>query len=297
MADGAAGVYVDYLEVLASKWSSSSAASHINPQLLAYLQPRFHRCSTPIKIRVVLSFLYLSEEARVSNRKTLLKILAEAEVDRDEWVRKLARLVSSFVVVGSIDVRETDSETAYHLLKFLNTQREKHRLLYLSKPPLEAPHLANVLSEKAMRAEVVQLQRSLSEKEDQKPHPAEKAQPPPQLFPNHRHITPHELQAARDAATPFIAAQRAASPVCQSLNSIHPFAPRDTDNASSQTTRRTSIQADEEDLFEAFLQRSKVCVDSTNFQPKIDFLAFNTELMRPGEHAMRKTLKKMHPQK
>eukprot|EP01054_Gregarina_sp_Poly1_P006514 Gregarina_sp_Poly_1__6513@NODE_348_length_9346_cov_198_894493_g291_i0_p4_GENE_NODE_348_length_9346_cov_198_894493_g291_i0NODE_348_length_9346_cov_198_894493_g291_i0_p4_ORF_typecomplete_len239_score44_22Npun_R1517/PF18068_1/1_2e04Npun_R1517/PF18068_1/0_081PH_4/PF15404_6/0_16Cnd1/PF12717_7/0_15HA/PF03457_14/0_28_NODE_348_length_9346_cov_198_894493_g291_i028793595 len=206
-----ASAYVDYLEVLASKWSSSSAAAHITPQLLEYLQPRFHRCSTPIKIRVVLSFLYLSEESRLENRETLLKVLAEAEVDRDEWVRKLARLVSSFVVVGSIDVRETDSETAYHLLKFLNTQREKHNLIYLNKPPLEAPHLANVLSEKVMRSECM---------------------------------------------------------------------------------ADTEERAPSEDLFDGFLQRSRVCADTTNFQPKIDFLAFNAELMRAGELAMRKTYKK-----
>lgn len=197
--------YVTYLEALASRWSSASAASLIDSELLAYLQPRFHRCSTPLKVRVILSFLYLPEKVRQENREALLRVLGEAEVDRDEWVKKLSRLVSSFVAVGSIDVRETDSETAFHLLKFLHVQKEKHKLTYLSKPPLESPYLANVLLEKMM--------------------------------------------------------------VCEHL-----------------------LDFEESSL--DFLTKARVVADRSHFSPKIDFVAFNAELMVPGEVAMRKALQK-----
>lgn len=143
--------YVEYLEAFTKRWSSAYAGKLVTVDLLAYLQPRFHRCSTPIKVRVLLSFLYLSDRVRTESQESLLRLLSEAEVDKDEWVRKLGRLVGSFVLVGAVDVRETDSETAFQILKFLNDQRTKHDLVYKQKPPLEAPHLANILTEKGGR--------------------------------------------------------------------------------------------------------------------------------------------------
>lgn len=220
--------YVSYLEVLATRWSSAAATSMIDGDLLRYLQPRFHRCSTPIKVRVLLSFLYLKERVRVENRELLLSILSEAEVDRDEWVKKLSRLVSSFVAVGAIDVRETDSETAYHLLKFLNAQREKHGLVYLTKPPLEAPHLANVLNEK--------------------------------------------LMAAGGAAG----------------------SGGGGGGGESGSGAAAPPPTGQELLFADFVGSSRVVTETHHFTPKIDFLAYNAELMSRGDQALRRAYKRHH---
>jgi len=142
--------YVAYLESLTSRWSSEQSAKLLTPQVIEYLQPRFYRCSSSIKIRILLSFLQLTELIRKSHKHYLMEILLEAEIDADEWVRKLSKLVESFVAFGSIDIRETDTEAAFKVMKFLDTQRINNNLKFVPKPPLEAPYLANPLIERCM---------------------------------------------------------------------------------------------------------------------------------------------------
>ncbi|EZG73002.1 hypothetical protein GNI_049790 [Gregarina niphandrodes] len=136
-----AAKYVEYLQLLSHQWSSVRAASLLTPELIEYLQPRYHRCSSPLKVRIVSSLVYLSSEIRVQAKDSLIKLLAEAEVDKDEWVRKLGRLMSSFVTTGSIDVRDTDSETAFQILKHVNSSNVKH------KPPLDISDMVNIVHE------------------------------------------------------------------------------------------------------------------------------------------------------
>eukprot|EP01057_Protomagalhaensia_wolfi_P001315 Protomagalhaensia_wolfi_Nauph_80__1314@NODE_1786_length_1339_cov_85_383846_g1391_i0_p1_GENE_NODE_1786_length_1339_cov_85_383846_g1391_i0NODE_1786_length_1339_cov_85_383846_g1391_i0_p1_ORF_typecomplete_len158_score15_47_NODE_1786_length_1339_cov_85_383846_g1391_i08101283 len=114
--------------------------------------------------------------------------------------------------------------------------------MYLSKPPLEAPHLAKILSEKAMSHNY----NNHCQTRMTRLKPSKTYDPPP------AHIQ-HELQAARDAATPSIAAQS----VCQSLNSIHIVS---TVFIPSMITDR---------MMRADVSTSKCCIGSKQLSPYV----------------------------
>ena len=61
--------YVSYLGCIKDNWSSCHAAKLLDENLIAYLRPRFVLLSTPLKVRVLTSFLYIKPDL-VSNKYT-----------------------------------------------------------------------------------------------------------------------------------------------------------------------------------------------------------------------------------
>ena len=54
--------YVAYLGCIKDNWSSCHAAKLLDENLIAYLRPRFVLLSTPLKVRVLTSFLYIKPD-------------------------------------------------------------------------------------------------------------------------------------------------------------------------------------------------------------------------------------------
>lgn len=136
--------YVAYLQHLSSSWSSYSAARILKSDLLAYICPRFHRCSTPIKVRILTSLLYISPQVREECRVLLSELLNDCETEGDDWVRKLSRLLQPYVATGHIDIREIDTEMAYRTIKYMDEQRRVSGKQYRVKPPLEYSRVFDV---------------------------------------------------------------------------------------------------------------------------------------------------------
>lgn len=141
--------YVTFLKHLSGSWSSHSAAKMLTPELIRYIRPRFHRCSTPLKVRILTSLLYLSPELLAESSSSLSQLLHRCEMDRDDWVRKLSRLLQPYVMTGHLDVRDIDTETAYRAIKYLDEQRRITGCEYRLKPPLEYSKVFNILEDAA----------------------------------------------------------------------------------------------------------------------------------------------------
>lgn len=54
--------YVAYLGCIKDNWSSCHAAKLLDEELISYLKPRFIVLSTPLKVRVLTSFLYIKSD-------------------------------------------------------------------------------------------------------------------------------------------------------------------------------------------------------------------------------------------
>lgn len=94
-------LYIAYLSQLSSTWSSYTAARMLKPDLVGYMVSRFHRCSTPIKVRILMSFLYISPQLREDCRSVLTNFLSDCETETDDWVRKLSRLLQPYIETGN----------------------------------------------------------------------------------------------------------------------------------------------------------------------------------------------------
>eukprot|EP01071_Lankesteria_metandrocarpae_P015481 Lankesteria_metandrocarpae@DN971_c0_g1_i1.p1 len=138
--------YVQYLNLLAVNWSSWAAAIMLTTDIILYLKPRFNYCSSSVKIRILTSLLYLKSDFLRENREILSDLLVNAESDVDEWVKKLSRLLQPYVATGTMDLKETDTETAYKVIKFVDEQKQIHKLNIRIKPPLEGPHMCDPMS-------------------------------------------------------------------------------------------------------------------------------------------------------
>lgn len=136
--------YVRYLRLLSCSWSSHGAARLLSKDLIQYMRPRIHRCSTPLKVRILTSLLYLPDSLREECKTDLCHILSTCETDRDDWVRKLSRLLQPYIATGHINLREIDTETAYRTIKYLDEQRRVSGMPYRPKPPLESTRVFDV---------------------------------------------------------------------------------------------------------------------------------------------------------
>ncbi|PFH34796.1 hypothetical protein BESB_068290 [Besnoitia besnoiti] len=137
--------YIAYLRSIKDNWSSCHAARLLTPELLVYIHQRFIMLSTPLKVRVLTSFLYLRPRLRESSKDILGEILKEAETDPNEWVKKLSRILVPYISSGRVDLRETDTETAFRIISFLDEQRALHPEdgNYKRKGGLEEQHLCD----------------------------------------------------------------------------------------------------------------------------------------------------------
>lgn len=143
--------YIKYLQALSMSWSSCQASSMLTKDLVEYIVPRFQDCSTPIKVRIIMSILYISDSLRISCKDKFMSILNCGELDRDDWVRKLSRLLIPYVQKGVLDLGETDTETAFKILRYLDELRMKEGVDYRLKPPLESIHMCDPLTDESLQ--------------------------------------------------------------------------------------------------------------------------------------------------
>ncbi|PHJ24475.1 apicomplexan specific protein [Cystoisospora suis] len=137
--------YIAYLRSIKDNWSSCHAARLLTPALLVYIYQRFLMLSTPLKVRVLTSFLYLRPALREGSKDVLTGILKEAETDPNEWVKKLSRILMPYISSGRVDLRETDTETAFRIISFLDEQHALHpeEGNYRRKGGLEQQHICD----------------------------------------------------------------------------------------------------------------------------------------------------------
>lgn len=140
--------YLKYLHAISTNWSSREAGRMLTDDLILYIQPRFAGCSTPIKVRILMSFLYCELATRTACKQTLSDILTQGEQDRDDWVRKLSRIMQPFVITGRLDLKETDTEIAFRIIHKLDEGQRNHYVHPVApKPPLESVHMCNALED------------------------------------------------------------------------------------------------------------------------------------------------------
>jgi hypothetical protein len=144
--------YITFLKLLADNWNSYEGAKMLTADLINYIFPRFHRCSTPIKVRILISFVYISPELLKDCSCVLSKLLRRCETDRDDWIRKLSRLLRSYVRTGRFNLRDVDTETAYRSIKLLDEYRHLHQCDYKLKPFTENPAVFNILKDSPLLA-------------------------------------------------------------------------------------------------------------------------------------------------
>eukprot|EP00918_Siedleckia_nematoides_P099450 GHVU01217522.1.p1 GENE.GHVU01217522.1~~GHVU01217522.1.p1 ORF type:complete len:218 (+),score=42.48 GHVU01217522.1:254-907(+) len=141
--------YVQYLNLLQAHWSSKNAGQMLTTEIIEYLTPRFPKCSTPMKVRILMSFLYLPAAIREANVEALQRILCDGEEDRDDWVRKLSRLLRSYVKTGSIDIRDVDTETAFKIMLRLDeVMADEFPFADPRKPHDTCVHACDVLNDR-----------------------------------------------------------------------------------------------------------------------------------------------------
>ncbi|KAL8274593.1 hypothetical protein Esti_001496 [Eimeria stiedai] len=135
--------YVAYLGCIKDNWSSCHAAKLLDEELILYLRPRFVLLSTPLKVRVLTSLLYIKTELREKCSEVLSEITKEGETDPNEWVKKLSRILIPYINSGKIDLRETDTETAFRIIHFLDEQKalNPQQGPYRQKAGLEEQHM------------------------------------------------------------------------------------------------------------------------------------------------------------
>ncbi|KAH8584110.1 apicomplexan specific [Cryptosporidium sp. chipmunk genotype I] len=146
--------YIKYLQALSLSWSSCQASSMLTKDLVEYMVPRFQDCSTPIKVRIIMSILYISDSLRESCKQEFMNILNFGELDRDDWVRKLSRLMMPYVQKGVLDLGETDTETAFKILRYLDELRMRENIDFRLKPPLESIHMCDPLTDESIDNEL-----------------------------------------------------------------------------------------------------------------------------------------------
>ncbi|KAL3128500.1 apicomplexan specific protein [Cryptosporidium hominis] len=146
--------YIKYLQALSLSWSSCQASSMLTKDLVEYMVPRFQDCSTPIKVRIIMSILYISDSLRESCKQEFMNILNFGELDRDDWVRKLSRLMIPYVQKGVLDLGETDTETAFKILRYLDELRMRENIDFRLKPPLESIHMCDPLTDESINNEL-----------------------------------------------------------------------------------------------------------------------------------------------
>lgn len=121
--------YVTYLNNLRHSDNSHNGSKLLYRELVNYVASRFYRCSTTVKVRILMSLLYVPPTLIVECKEVLSALLLDCETESDDWVRKLARLLQPYVTTGGhLDIRLVDTEVAYQVLKFLDEQKKAENI-------------------------------------------------------------------------------------------------------------------------------------------------------------------------
>lgn len=95
-------IYNIYINFENQSWSSHGASKLLYRELILYVAGRFYRCTTSLKVRILMSLLYVPPTLLTECKVGLTDLLLDCETESDDWVRKLA----------------------YGALKFLDEQRK-----------------------------------------------------------------------------------------------------------------------------------------------------------------------------
>ncbi|KAH0476973.1 MAG: hypothetical protein KVP17_002793 [Porospora cf. gigantea B] len=135
-------MYHEYLNALKAHWSSGVAAKMLNDAVMSKVVDRFSQCATSKKVRILTSFLYLPEASRKRYKDDLRRVALQAETDRDDWLKKLAKFVVPYVTTGKINLKDIDSEVASHVIRFLDAHsKETPDVQYYQRTSIEWPHV------------------------------------------------------------------------------------------------------------------------------------------------------------
>lgn len=137
--------YIKYLECIKNNWSSSQASKLLNKKLIKYISKRFLYMSSSLKVRVLTSFFYLSDNLRLESKKYLLLIASDGEIDGNGWVKKYSRILKPFITTGIIDINEIDTQTMHRILNYIDQNNRNN--YFHSKPELEYIHMCDPLDE------------------------------------------------------------------------------------------------------------------------------------------------------
>ena len=136
--------YCKYFEALSKEWGAEEAGLLLNENIVETIKHKFNYYSSAIKLKIIVSFFFLNDQTRLSFQDSLLKIVSMGEVDFDIWVKVISRLVSSFIITKHINFNETDTETCYKLVKFIESKVPESSMPTLIPHPVRP---INVLTE------------------------------------------------------------------------------------------------------------------------------------------------------
>ncbi|SBS90438.1 negative elongation factor A, putative [Plasmodium malariae] len=142
--------YIKYLECIKNNWSSSQASKLLSKKLIKYISERFLYMSSSLKVRVLTSFFYLTDQLRTESERHLLLITANGEIDGNGWVKKFSRILKPFIKTGIIDIKDIDSQTMHRILNYIdqenNSKNSKKHYIH-NKKELEYIHMCDPINE------------------------------------------------------------------------------------------------------------------------------------------------------
>ncbi len=104
---------------LESPWSSEKISNMLTPQILQQLKSRFSMLETPIKLRLLFSFITLRKKLKQELEGDISDILKISSEDEDEWVKVISKMLSvllkeerSFSDLMTLDIEQFTTTVA-----------------------------------------------------------------------------------------------------------------------------------------------------------------------------------------
>eukprot|EP01104_Vermistella_antarctica_P003584 TRINITY_DN1381_c2_g1_i1.p1 TRINITY_DN1381_c2_g1~~TRINITY_DN1381_c2_g1_i1.p1 ORF type:complete len:708 (+),score=187.87 TRINITY_DN1381_c2_g1_i1:130-2253(+) len=113
-------------------WSSANVSSLFSPSLLAEIRTRFPTFETPIKLKILFSFVYMGKVTANECRPEIERVLERAKEDKDEWVKVIAELLSPLSKIDFSHLRQC-KHSKDTLEAVEESLREVEALRYASK--------------------------------------------------------------------------------------------------------------------------------------------------------------------
>ena len=82
---------------LEDSWSSEKISSYISSKLLELIKNKFIFLETPIKLRILISFLTLKKKNILEMKNEIQDIIQLSQKDEDEWVRIISLLIQYII--------------------------------------------------------------------------------------------------------------------------------------------------------------------------------------------------------
>ena len=85
-------------------WSGTNIWSMLNTDVLRNIQDCFHTLDSQVKIKLLMSFLYIPRRSAQEMSSELNEILDIGSGDSDDWVRILSEILRSYPETGGLNV-------------------------------------------------------------------------------------------------------------------------------------------------------------------------------------------------